>query len=359
MDAGEVSDPSSMKVFTSIQSEFSCAKDGSIRDSKGNPWLIWKIVDFQRWWHAFETIAGAPLGRKLMNAAADQEEYLFEQTSFFKKGWWMKKKRLQTSLSERWTQLGWGRYEPQSNSIFSHLLAPMCSGFALAAVEGLNEERQKVQWHQLSHVQIKLELDKDERSLSQAPHPPIFTWDSNTNHAEFIEIGTVQLDFQKVEEGWTHSGERTCFLPSGLFQRLFDYVRMQGIILRPDILATWELPTGAEFSSWVPLILTSLAVDEVISQSERPIYIQDLESWQQLANAYLKPFGFGTFIALAALDGQGGVEFELPPSPNLPFTVGFLASFWQRGFGRKPLVKIQQKNENWLVQITSFLSYSD
>ena len=358
MDDSENFDASSARLYTSIQNEFSCANDGSIRDSAGQSWYIWRMVDFQRWWHAFENIAEVPLGRKLMNAAADQEEFLFEQSSFFNTGRWMKKTRLKSSISKRWDVMGWGRYEISSHSIYSHLLAPLCSGFALAAVEGLNSERKKVQWRQLSNVQIKLDLEKDSRSISQAPHPPQFPWDSNANPPLLIEPNAVKIDFQKVEHGWTHSGERTCFLPSGLFQRLFDYVRMQGLVLRPDILAAWELPKDADFSTWVPLILSSLAVDEVISQSERPIYIQDIDSWKQLTDVYLRPFGFGTFHNIISLDEQGGVEFEIPSSPNLPFTVGFLSSFWQRGFGRKPMVKLEKKNQHWHLQITSFLSYS-
>jgi len=357
MPAFEDSSTALPSWLSSIRDDFHCVSDGSVRDSTGQAWMIWNIVDFHRWWHALETNAGVPLGRKLMHAAADQEEYSFNQSSFLETGWFMKKKRLMTSLSHRWSQLGWGEYEFASSCVFSHLLAPVCSGFALATVEGMTSKRHKIQWNQVSNVQIQLGFDEDNRSISQAPPPPQYLWDTDPSKPSF-DGEAVQLDLKSVEHGWTHSGERTCFLPSGLFQRLFDSVKMQGVVLRPEILASWEFPDQIDSPTRIPFILTSLAVEAVVSQSERPIYIQDDESWRQLTEAYLRPFGLGTFLRSSSLDEQGGIEFELLPSPILPFTVAYLIAFWQRGFGRKAKVKIELKNENWSLQLTSLLSYS-
>jgi len=358
MAAVEDSSSASSSLLSSIQERFHRSNDGSIRDSSGQAWMVWNLIDFHRWWHAFETNAGVPLGRKLMHAAADQEEYSFNQSSLLQIGWFMKKKRLINSLSIRWSQMGWGEYEFGTMRVFSHLLAPICSGFALAAVEGMTSVRRKIQWHQVSNVQIQLEFDEDSRSISQAPPPPQFIWDSDSTTLPFTDGTAVQLDLLSVEYGWTHLGERTCFLPSGLFQRLFQSVKMQGLVLRPEILDAWEFPEHIESSAWIPLILTSLAVEEVISQSERPIYIQDNESWKKLIEVYLQPFGFGSSLRMTDLDEQGGIEFELLPSPILPFTVAYLIAFWQRGFGRRAKVKIEIKNENWSLQLTSLLSYS-
>ena len=104
MPAFEDSSTALPSWLSSIRDDFHCVSDGSVRDSTGQAWMIWNIVDFHRWWHALETNAGVPLGRKLMHAAADQEEYSFNQSSFLETGWFMKKKRLMTSLSHRWSQ---------------------------------------------------------------------------------------------------------------------------------------------------------------------------------------------------------------------------------------------------------------
>ena len=348
----------SSSLLLSLQDHFHCANDGTIRDSSEQAWMVWNMVDFNRWWHALETESGVPLGRKIMHAAADQEEYFFKSSALLQTGWFMKKKRNISSLSRRWARLGWGKYEFNSSRVFSYLLAPVCSGFALAAAEAMASVRRKVQWHNVSNIQIQLEFEDDSRTISQAPPPPQFHWDSGSTPSLFLDGKPVQLDLQSAEYGWTHSGERACFLPSGLFQRLFEHVKLQGLILPPQLLEAWNFCEQIDSSSHTPLILTSLAVEEVISQSERPIYIQDLESWDQLVEAYLLPFGFGTFLRSTSLDDQGGVEFELPSSSIFPFTVAYLLAFWQRGFGRKASVKIEQKNGNWSLQLTSLLSYT-
>jgi hypothetical protein len=358
MPKPEDSDPTSITLLASIQDRFHCMDDGTIRDSAGQGWIVWNIVDFHRWWHAFETNAAVPLGRKLMHASADQEEYALDQSGFLKTSWFMRKKRLISSLESRWSEMGWGVYDFGSPSVISNLLAPVCSGFALAAVEGMTGGRKKIQWHQVSNVMIQLDMEIDNRSISLAPPPPLFLWDSDSMLSSFAEGDAVQLDLQSVEHGWTHSGERTCFLPSGLFQRLFQYVKLQGLVLSPEVLAAWDLPEGPTASDWIPFILTSLAVHEMISQSDLPIYIQDLESWNQLNEAYLIPKGLGSFSRLTALDEQGGVEFELYPTSVFPFTVAYLVAYWQRGIGRKAKVKLEQKSGNWILQLTSLRSYS-
>ncbi|MBP77745.1 MAG: hypothetical protein CL926_00565 [Deltaproteobacteria bacterium] len=349
---------SSTQILASIQKEFTCMGDGSIRDSFGHSFSVWRVTDFHRWWLAFESHAGVPLGRKLMNAATDQEEYFLNESSLFDIGWLMKKKRIKSILNQRWKQMGWGQFSVSNQTAFSHVVAPLCSGFALATLEAVKSHRLKVQWRQISNVQIQLDTDADLRSISPAPQPPIFDWDSNSRVVSSQQQHPISLDFQANEHGWSHAGEQCFFLPIGVLSRLFESVNMQGLQLSPELLEHWEFPEQFNPAHVASLILTSLAMNDVVSQSERPIYIQDLNSWNQLVEAYLKPLGFGSFASVHALDDQGGVEFELLPSPLLPITTGFLVAFWQRGIGRKAKVKMVMKNGNWSVQITSFLAYT-
>lgn len=349
---------SQLKLFDSIQREFTCFDDGSVRDSLGNFHTVWKVSDFQRWWLAFETHAGVPLGRKLMNAATDQEEYFLNESSLFDIGWFMKKKRLTALLNQRWQNMGWGQYTVAKSMVLSNILAPVCSGFALATLETLRTHRFKVQWRQVSNVQIQLETSDDPRSISVAPPPPHFDWDSKPTDYQPQQTQGLSLDLQMNEYGWSHSGEHSFLMPIGVLQRLFEAVNMQGLQLPSELLDAWEFPEDFNASHGLSLLLSSLAMDDMVSQSERPIYIQDLSSWGQLIEAYMAPFGFGSFASIRALDEQGGVEFELRPSSLLPLTLGFLVAFWQRGIGRKARVKMADKNGNWVFQITSFLEYA-
>ncbi len=350
---------SSKDILASLEQEFTCMSDGSIRDSLGHFYSVWRVTDFHRWWLAFESHSGIPLGRKLMNAATDHEEYFLNKSALLDIGWLLKKKRVKSILDQRWKQMGWGQFFHSNQTVFSHVLAPLCSGFALANLEIIKSQRLKVQWRQISNVQIQLDTDPDIRSISPAPQPPVFDWDSDTANQSFKHGHSLSLDLRASEHGWSHSGEQCFFLPVGVLSRLFESVNMQGLQLPPELLQQWEFSEQFNSSQVVSLILASLAMNDVVSQSERPIYIQDLNSWSQLVEAYLKPLGFGSFESIHALDDQGGVEFELHPSPLIPITIGFLVAFWQRGIGRKAKVKMVIKNGNWSFQITSFLAYTD
>lgn len=357
MSVGDETKHSAESVLSLLQEHFYCATDGSIRDSEGHGWMVWNLVDFHRWWLAVETFSGVPLGRKLLNAAADQEEYFLTTNSILDGGWFRKKRRQNTALSNRWNLMGWGFFDLDTSLLTSNLMAPLCSGFALAATENISQSRSKIQWQQLSNNTIRLEFESIERQFSAAPASPVLCWDSSS--PPNASSSSFNLDLQTVSNGWTHAGERSSMLANGIFARFFETLTMQGIQLRPDWLECWKFPDSIDTRSQVPLVLCTLAVNQLVSESEQPIYIQDVRSWDQLIDAYLVPFGFGKPLQISPLDEQGGVEFLLPPSSQWPLLVGYLFSFWQRGFGRRARVEIQLKNENWSVQISSLLSYTD
>ena len=342
-------------VLSNLKDYFRCADDGSVRDPEGHMWMMWNLVDFHRWWLAIETFSGVPLGRKLLNAAADQEEYFLTTTSILDVAWFRKKHRQNTALANRWNLMGWGSFDLDTSLLTSNLIAPLCSGFALAAKENISQSRYKIQWQQLSNNSIRLELEPMERRFSAAPASPVLCWDSPSPPS--ISSFAFDLDLQTVSNGWTHAGERSTMLANGIFARFFETLTMQGIQLRPDWLECWKFPEIFDKRSQVPLVLCTLAVNQLVSESEQPIYIQDVQSWNQLCDAYLVPFGLGKPLQINSLDEQGGVEFLLSPCSQWPLLVGYLFSFWQRGFGRRAKVEIQQNDGNWSVKISSLLSY--
>lgn len=342
-------------VLSGLKQHFHCVSDGSVRDSEGNGWMVWNLVDFHRWWLALEAFSGIPLGRKLLNAAADQEEYLLGTHSILDVGWFRKKHRQSTAIAGRWRLMGWGSFDLDTSLVTSNLMAPLCSGFALAAREKISQSRYKIQWHQLSNNTIRLEIESLERRFSAAPASPVLCWDSLS--LPNFSSSPFDLDLETVSHGWTHAGERCTMLSNGIFARFFETLTMQGIPLKPDWIECWEFPECIDTRLQVPIVLCTLAVDQLVSQSDQPIYIQDVQSWNQLCDAYLVPYGFGKPHQINSLDEQGGVEFLLHPCPQWPLLVGYLFSFWQRGFGRRAKVQIRQKGENWSVKISSLLSY--
>ena len=346
----------SENLYSNLKLEFHSASDGSIRDKTNQSWMVWNVNDFQRWWNSLETLADVPLGRKLMNCSADQEEFLLVERSLFDVGWLMRKKRQKDILNQRWKLLGWGEFDISNSRISSSLLAPLCGGFALAANEKITSLRKRIQWRQLSNHHIQLEFEQSPNTLDTSPPPPHFFWniDAITPTLE----GDLELDLEQLDFGWTHAGERSCLLPSGLFTRLFESLSFQGILPKPEWSDKWTFPDNISSSHCVSFILIALSVDQMVSLSERPVYIQDVHSWQLLSDAYLQPFGFGKLNLCSSLDKNGGVEFEIPPSPHFPFLVGFLVAYWQRGYCRMAKVSLSKLGHVWKVQIRSLLSYA-
>ena len=51
-------------------------RDGMIIDGDGNCWYNWRSDGLDSWWRFFEEIIDNPMGRRLANAACDEEEWL-------------------------------------------------------------------------------------------------------------------------------------------------------------------------------------------------------------------------------------------------------------------------------------------
>ncbi|MCH1423039.1 MAG: hypothetical protein L7U62_06080 [Candidatus Poseidoniaceae archaeon] len=342
-------------VLRLLKDSFHLTENGLILDNDEQGWFVWNVTDFHRWWLSIETNTGLPLGRKLLNAAADHEEFLLSKGSTLDVGWFRSRRKQQAAIHKRWLLHGWGSFDIATSLITSSVFAPLCSGFSLATRELLDAKRLRVQWRQFSNSQIQLELEDAQRAFIPAPDPPEFIW--NTAKPKVKIQNELELDLEVVSNGWAHAGERCCMIPVGVFTRFFESLSSQGIQLRPQWLDCWEF--GAEFTDTVraPLILTALAVDEMVSRGEQPIYIQGVESWKTLCAAYLKPFGFGLPLRIQESDRSGGVVFTLESCSQFPMLVGYLFSFWQRAHGRKAKISIQSEGTNWSVTITSLLSY--
>ncbi|MAI39933.1 MAG: hypothetical protein CMA09_01375 [Euryarchaeota archaeon] len=346
----------SHELYSTLRAEFCLASDGSIRDRSRRGWMIWNISHFQLWWNALETTANVPLGRKLMNCSADQEEHMVSENSLFDVGWFMKKKRQRDIVDRRWKMLGWGKFDIAKSRISSHLMAPLCSGFALVAKEQVLSNRQRIQWQQLSNTHIELDFEPSPNTIDKSPPEPSFFW--NTQELSSSDVGELELDLEILKLGWSHAGERCFLIPSGLFARLFDVLSFQGILPKPSWSEEWSFPEEISSSHSVSFVLICLSIHQMVSQTEVPVYIQDIDSWQRLSEAYLEPFGFGRPNSFTSVDEQGGVEFEISPSPHFPFLVGFLLAFWQRGYGKKAKVSLHKEGDFWRVRMTSFLSYA-
>jgi hypothetical protein len=128
---GDVPESIIQGYMNALDSEFASV-DGCIMDSTGRPWILWKTTDLYAWWRAFEASSRTPLGRKFMNACADQEEYFLTQRAVLDVGWFRRSKRQQEAIDSRWNMYGWGTFNVTGESAQTLLFAPVAAGFALA-----------------------------------------------------------------------------------------------------------------------------------------------------------------------------------------------------------------------------------
>ena len=68
------------------------SRNGLIIDNDGNCWYRWRSDGLDSWWRFFEEIIDAPMGRKLVNSACDEEEWLLNSGELDHSGLFRKKK---------------------------------------------------------------------------------------------------------------------------------------------------------------------------------------------------------------------------------------------------------------------------
>tara|TARA_B100001093_G_scaffold2499_3_gene2488 strand:- start:29714 stop:30790 length:1077 start_codon:yes stop_codon:yes gene_type:complete len=348
----------SSSLLHTLQSNFTVHADGSIRDENGGSWLVWTAADFQHWWLALETHLGVPMGRKLMNAAADEEEWMFNKYSLFRVNGLFKKRKQQALLSQRWHLLGWGKLSLANDTITSNLMAPITAGLALAALEKVHLSRIKLQWKQVSPTQTLLELEPDTRQLAPVRDPRVFEWQNPSQQHINDRISPIELDIEVRELGWANAGEASVLLPVGFFSRIFEAISTQLPLLAPSRIESFHFSESMQDSSTHVVSATCLAIEDLLAKSERPVYIQDIQSWRALCDAYMIPFGLGTYERISATDEHGGVLFQLKSSSHLPLTVAWLIALWQRGHGKKAKSSLVQQGSGWSLEVSSLLNYA-
>jgi len=329
--------------------------DGHIVDEHTDPWVLWHTTDLYAWWHSFEDQCQTPLGRKLMNAFADQEEYLLNRNATLSTGWFSKKRRQQEAIQRRWSTYGWGQFDVSKNSASTLLFAPIAAGLALATTEGVNGQRNKVEWTQLNQRLIQFDFSPSDTRLPPAPHPPKMPWTSPFDHglqpphvfSELLHNGT-ELSLE---------GEVVCMLPLGAFTRLFHTCRAYPNALAQEHQNSWQTP-GLQAGDRSVLLMVVSSMSGLLDRGERPIYLENHGSWNPLIEHYLIQFGWGAPTSIEPMDSEHGVRFFLSPTATFPFLVGWLVAMWERGHGIPSKFRLEKEGENWVLEIDSRHAYN-
>jgi len=336
-----------------FNTNFSSFSNGQILDNSGCSWMIWSLLELERWWSLFESNVGVPFGRKLFNSCADEEEFQLRDNQIIKTGWFKNSKN-RRNLKSRWELLGWGEIDIDSKEIRTGLPSGIGPGLALAAMESYYDLRFKSEWKQKNQTEIDLQLTQDVKVLSPAKKHSSLPWSSSQNNI-FESEQKIELESRNL--GWSIDGEPMTVLPTSLFSRLFFSTLGFETSISREVLDSWTI-SGMDERFTNPLIIASYTTFQLFIESDKHVFIESIDSWAPLIDYYSSTWGWGGALDIQKTDKLGGVSIKFPANESLPFFIGLMMGIWYRSYGKKPKMSVFFENNICTLLIESLLDYA-
>lgn len=320
-----------LELMSEVASVFSKA-DGLIIDNEGNQWYLWRTDGLESWWRFFEEIIDAPMGRKLANAACDEEENLLKNIELNFNGFFRRKKA-EKALRARWKLHGWGIPTISPPSFESDGLTPLFAGLLQAEIEAINSSRYRMLWEDKSPQITKLTLDPTSIPLTEARAV-----------LPLQRKGDPLL--LELESGWRIDGLGYFLLPIGMFRRL--EMACSGLVgnIGEDERNSWpDLGDG-----FLSLAIASM---RLFIAGEELFLAADIEGWIDSCKSFFGFRGFSSPISGKSLDSPGGIELKFNTVPCLAMTVGYLAGAWVRCEGRPVKVSVIREDDFDIIRLES------
>ena len=332
---------------------FSITDEGLIKDSYNRNWMVWSISDIERWWGIFETNLAIPFGRKLFNSCCDEEEFQIHTSELVKTGWFKKSGNLRR-LSNRWHLFGWGELKVESKRIITKLPSSIASGFAVAGIESFNNFRYKSEWKQISQTEIMLELNLDPNEIPIAKMHTELPWVSKK---ELFANKPVDFALESRDLGWSVDGEPMVVLPVSMFSRLFYSTLGAKTALGAEIIQSWNV-VGIDSRFVKPLILASHSSYLLFLNSDKHVFAESADSWDNVISHYCKQWGWGHPSELSVESNTNSITIIYQLNEILPFFIGQIMGIWERSHGKKPKVSLLFNGDNIEILIESLLEYT-
>lgn len=320
-----------VELMGDVASVFS-TNNGLIIDNNGNQWYLWRIDGLESWWRFFEDIIDVPMGRKLANAACDEEEFLLENNDLNFNGFFRKKKT-KAALEARWKLHGWGTPNTSPPSFESAGLTPVFAGILQAEIEKINSSRYRMLWEEKSPQTTLLTLEPTSIPLTKS-----------ASVLPLKEIGKPLLI--ELESGWRIDGLGHFMLPIGMFNRL--EMSCSGLVgnIGEDERNSWP-DFGDGFLS------IAIACKRLFIAGEELFLAADIDGWIDSCKSFFGSKGFSSPISGKALNSPGGIELKFETIPCLAMTVGHLAGAWVRCEGRPVKVSVIRKDNFDVIKLES------
>ena len=319
------------ELMSNLESQFT-VRNGLIIDNRGNSWYRWRSDGLESWWRMFEEVIDAPMGRRLANAACDEEEWLLNSEILDFTGLF-KKKKIASALVERWRLHGWGIPELKPPSFDSTGLTPIFAGILQADIERIKSKRYRMRWQEKSAESCILSLDESNYPITA----------SKQTGENYSPGNPYQIE---VEKGWRIDGLSHFLLPTGLFKRLQDSCAGLVANIGEDERQSWpELGDG--------FLALAIASKNLFIAGEEIFLAADAEGWMESSRAFFSPMGLSAPVDAKELDSNGGIELKFSEIPLLALTAGYLAGAWVRCEGRPVKVDIKSEGKFQLISLQS------
>jgi len=308
------------------------SRNGLIIDNNGNCWYRWRSDGLDSWWRFFEEIIDAPMGRKLVNSACDEEEWLLNSGELDHSGLFRNKK-IKLSLMDRWTLHGWGVPNLKPPSFDSSGLKPLFAGILQADIERINSMRYRMLWEEKSAETALLTLNETKLTVPNAK-----------SSCDVYQKGeSLQIE---VEKGWRIDGLKFILLPVGLFKRLEESCAGLVAKISEDERKSWPQVTDG-------FLALALATKKLFIAGEEIFLAADAQGWMDSCESYFSPRGLASPISVNSIDSNGGIELLFKEIPLPSITVGYLAGAWVRCEGRPVKVEVNYDDDHCQIRLQS------
>jgi len=334
---------------SSRHSEFLQTQSGTIIEPSGAKVILFGVNEFNEWWSSFESYYEAPIGRKLIYAASDDEEHHLGTDTSYEIPKWFGKKTVFRRMNTRWITMGWGVNAPLDARIQSPCHDLLGAGFALAHYEHQNGKRYQMEWRQLNSEFIKLDFTEKLDEIPLAPKAVMPAWVLKREHSD-VTTTSLEHEIDLRSFGFFKGQERAMFLPVSVFYRLYYSVLGRPFQAGLKWSNTLHIE-GLDHSSTSLVEALSESSALMFKSSDYTIFVQTQSDWEAHIKTRISSRGFGTVTVEEFVAGSSpSVRMSLnSPLPGL--ALGLLISMWERAHGAPCSSEVIFNTESALIYL--------
>lgn len=316
---------------SSRHAEFLHTNYGTIIDPSGRKVLLFGVNEFNEWWGCFESYFEAPIGRKLIYAASDDEEHHLGTDTNYNIPKWFGKKTVLQRMNRRWTAMGWGVYSPLDTRIQSPCHDALGAGFALAHYEHQNGKRFQMEWRQLNSEFIQLDFTEKLDEIPLAPKAARPAWVLERGHSD-VTTRVLEHELDLRSFGFFMGQERAMFLPISVFYRLYHSVLGRPFQAGLKWSNTLDIE-GLDDSSLSLVEALTASSSAMFTSSDYTIFVQTQSDWEDHIKTRIGSRGLGMVNVEEFVAGSSPYVRMTLHSPLPGLALGLLIGMWHRAHG--------------------------